>query len=59
MAETEQRIVSGRCPNHGIVQATKTLPKIGFPWIVNAVRRTVAGMAPAKCPECGAKLGKA
>lgn len=56
MANTEQKVVTGRCPNHGIVQATKDLPKVSFPFIVYGVRRAVAAMAPAQCPQCGAKL---
>ena len=56
MAKTEQRIVTGRCPDHGIVQATKEVPSVSFPFVVYGVRRARAAMAPAHCPQCGAKL---
>lgn len=59
MARTEQRVVTGRCPDHGIVQATKDVPTVSFPFVVYGVRRAKAAMAPARCPQCGAKLGKA
>lgn len=58
MARTEQKIVSGRCPNHGLVQGIKTVPKVSFPFIVYGVRRAMAAMEPATCPKCGAKLSK-
>ncbi len=57
MAQTEPKVVTGRCPNHGIVQATKEIPKVSFPFIVYGVRRAMAAMARAQCPQCGAKLG--
>jgi len=59
MAKTEQKIVSGRCPDHGIVQGTKEVPQVSFPFIVYGVRRARAAMSPARCPQCGAKLGRA
>lgn len=59
MAKTQQKTVSGRCPNHGIVQGTKSVPKVSFPFIVYGVRRAMAAMEPAQCPQCGAKLSKA
>jgi hypothetical protein len=58
MARTELKTVSGRCPNHGIVQGTKSIPKVSFPFIVYGVRRAMAAMQSAVCPQCGAKLGK-
>ncbi len=59
MAETEQKIVPGRCPDHGIVQETKDVPKVSFPFILYGIRWAKAAMAPARCPQCGAKLEKA
>lgn len=59
MAKMEQRVVSGRCPDHGIVEGIKDVPKVSFPFIVYGVRRARAAMAPARCPRCGAKLGRA
>jgi hypothetical protein len=44
---------SGHCDTHGTVQATRDVPRIQFPWIVNAVRRAMAKRQPFRCPECG------
>jgi hypothetical protein len=44
----------GTCPSHGTVEATRTIPGSGFPWIVNAVRRSLAKRQPFRCPTCGA-----
>ena len=59
MAATEQQVITGRCPNHGMVQATKDVPKVSFPFILYGVRRAKAAMSPATCPQCGAKLARA
>lgn len=59
MTKTEPKTIRGRCPNHGIVQATKEMPKVSFPFVVYGYRRVRAAMAPAQCPQCGAKLAKA
>jgi hypothetical protein len=56
MATSQQRIVSGRCPDHGIVQATKEIPGVSFPFVVYGVRRAMATMTAGRCPHCGAKL---
>jgi hypothetical protein len=41
------------CPTHGRVQATRELPKAGFPFVVYAVRRALAARQPFRCPTCG------
>ena len=56
MATTQQRVVSGRCPDHGLVQATKDIPTLSFPFVVYGARRAKAILAAARCPQCGAKL---
>ena len=43
----------GTCETHGTVDATREIPTITFPWIVNAVRRSLAKRRPFVCPECG------
>ena len=58
MSKTEPRIVTGRCPSHGIVEATRDVPKVSFPFIVYGIRRAKAALTPAQCPQCGAKLGR-
>jgi len=52
--EVETR--TGRCGTHGTVEATRDMPKFGFPWVVTAVRRMIAARRPFECPECGAKV---
>jgi hypothetical protein len=47
---------TGRCPTHGIVQATRETPQMGFPYVVYAIRRAVAQRRPFLCPECGAAV---
>jgi len=48
---------TGRCATHGIVQATREIPEIGFPFVVFAVMRAMAKRRRAfTCPECGAAV---
>ena len=49
--ETETQ--TGRCATHGTVQATRDIPKMGFPFIVYAYLRSRAKRKPFLCPECG------
>ena len=44
---------TANCPTHGTVQATRDMPKPGFPYFVYAVRRLVASRRPYRCPTCG------
>ncbi len=44
---------NGRCDTHGTVTATREIPTISFPWIVNTIRRSFAKRRPFVCPECG------
>ena len=44
---------TGRCDTHRRVEATREIPKFGFPWIVNGARRYLARRHPYTCPECG------
>jgi hypothetical protein len=50
---TETQIHSGRCAAHGTVQATREIPKMGFPFVVYAFLRSRAKRKPFVCPECG------
>lgn len=45
---------AGRCATHGIVEATREVPEMEFPFFVYAIWRTVAQRRPYICPECGA-----
>jgi hypothetical protein len=51
---TETR--TGRCPEHGQVEATKVIPGVHFPFIVWAFQRATAGLRPYRCPQCDAKV---
>jgi hypothetical protein len=46
---------SGRCPAHGVVNATRTLPPLKFPIFVTGVRRLIALTGAYHCPTCGAR----
>ena len=50
---TETQTATGTCPTHGRVQATRSLPRITFPPVINAVRRSIAKKRPYRCPTCG------
>jgi hypothetical protein len=47
---------TGRCATHGTVQATREIPKMGFPFIVYGALRAMAKRRPYLCPECGAAV---
>jgi hypothetical protein len=47
---------AGTCPNHGTVQATRTVPRPSFPFVVYAVRRLLAARKPFRCPDCGSPV---
>jgi hypothetical protein len=49
----EVQTQAGRCSAHGIVQATREVPEMGFPFVVYAIRRAAAQRRPFLCPECG------
>ena len=53
---TEVETRTGRCSTHGTVDATRQLPKIQFPFVVFAVRRSLAKRHPFRCPSCGAPV---
>ena len=49
----ELQTQTGRCADHGTVQATREIPKMGFPFIVYAIWRALAERRPSRCPQCG------
>jgi len=53
---TEVQTRTGRCAAHGTVEATRQVPKPGFPFVVYATWRAVAQRRPYRCPECGAAV---
>jgi hypothetical protein len=52
----ELQTQSGRCAAHGTVQATREIPRMGFPFIVYAIWRALARRRPFRCPQCGATV---
>ena len=49
--EVERR--GGHCPEHGVVEAAREIPKMGFPFIYFAIARAMARRRPFRCPDCG------
>ena len=49
----EVQTQAGRCATHGRVEATREVPKMGFPFVVYAIARAAAQRRPFLCPECG------
>jgi hypothetical protein len=50
---TEVQTQAGRCSTHGTVEATREVPKKGFPFVVYTIWRAIAQRRPFRCPECG------
>ena len=50
---TETQTKSGTCPTHGSVEATREMPRPSFPFVVYAIRKTLASRRPYRCPSCG------
>jgi hypothetical protein len=49
----------GRCVTHGLVEGTRQVPRLVFPFIVTGALRLVALTRPFRCPRCGAITRKA
>lgn len=47
-----------RCATHGLVEGTRTMPRLRFPFIVTGVMRLIAAARPFRCPRCGEKAAK-
>jgi hypothetical protein len=56
MANTETETRTGNCPTHGRVDATREIPRPGFPFIYHALKRRAAKRRPFQCPHCGAPV---
>jgi hypothetical protein len=41
------------CATHGDVEATREIPKMGFPFLYFAITRAMARRRPFRCPDCG------
>jgi hypothetical protein len=49
----------GRCETHGLVEGSRKMPRLIFPFIITGALRLVAMMRPFRCPHCGASTAKA
>jgi hypothetical protein len=48
-----------RCAAHGLVEGTRPVPRLVFPFIITGALRLVALTRPFRCPRCGAITTKA
>lgn len=48
-----------RCGTHGLVEGTRQMPRLRFPFIITGVMRLIAMAGAFRCPECGARTSKA
>ena len=48
-----------RCQAHGLVEGTRKMPRLRFPFIITGVMRLAAMSRPFRCPDCGAAAAKA
>jgi hypothetical protein len=55
---TETETTTARCATHGLVQATRQIPEMGFPFVVYAARRYLARRRPFHCPACRAAIDR-
>jgi hypothetical protein len=53
---TETETQAGTCATHGTVDATREIPKMGFPFFWFAIVRAIAKRRPYKCPQCGEQV---
>jgi hypothetical protein len=56
MAGNEVQARRGTCPAHGLVEGQREIPRMGFPFVVFAVRRLLAQRKPFTCPTCGSPI---
>ena len=55
---TEVETQTGRCATHGTVEATREIPKMGFPFVYYAIARARARKRPFLCPDCGEPVNR-
>lgn len=48
----------GRCETHGLVDGTRKMPRLLFPFIITGAMRLVAMTRPFRCPRCEARITK-
>jgi hypothetical protein len=47
------------CAEHGLVEGTRPVPRLAFPFVITGALRLVALTRPFRCPRCGATTAKA
>jgi len=47
---------TGRCAAHGVVAATRQMPQVRYPILIDLVVRAVARHRRYQCPVCGAAV---
>jgi hypothetical protein len=50
---TDTQTRTAVCSTHGTIEATREMPKPSWPYLIYAVRRTLAARRPYRCPTCG------
>jgi hypothetical protein len=53
---TELQTMTGDCPSHGEVEATREIHGLRFPYVYYALVRAMARRRPYRCPTCGATV---
>jgi hypothetical protein len=48
----------GRCATHGLVEGTRPMPRLRFPFVVTGLMRLAASARPFRCPRCGERAAK-
>jgi hypothetical protein len=48
----------GRCETHGLVEGTRKMPRLIFPFIVTGALRLIATTRPFRCPRCGSGIAR-
>ena len=47
-----------RCETHGLVQGSRKMPRLVFPFIITGALRLIAMTRPYRCPTCGSNTAK-
>jgi hypothetical protein len=53
---TDTQTRTGRCAAHGVVAATRQLPQVRYPILIDLAVRAVARHRRYQCPVCGAAV---
>jgi hypothetical protein len=59
MTRSSEQTRPGRCETHGLVEGTRKMPRLVFPFVITGALRLVALTRPFRCPRCGASTSRA